>query len=191
MKIAFDMDGVLTCFNDNVRMVAEKLWPGKMPENYIPINWDYTDIFTKKDWDMVWDQIRIIPDFWFRQPTYPDAVRALKEFRLVNKSPIWFITSRMATGGNSARYQTQLWLLRHGLIAFNDLEKVIAVDKPIEKMKWIESIGIDVSIDDFGPTIERHNKIPNHRAFLLDQPWNKEYNEPRVYSVKEFLEKVS
>lgn len=192
MKIAFDIDGVLACFEKNVYLVAQELFPDVMPENYIPNDWDYTDIFTKKQWNDVWNRIRTIPDFWLRQPDMPESIQALKEFRLVNKSPIWFITSRLDTGGASARYQTQLWLLQRGLISLKEMDKVIAVSKPTEKQKWIEDLGLDVSIDDLGTTVERHLLIPNHQAYLLDQPWNREYKiQSRVFSVKEFLEKIS
>jgi hypothetical protein len=191
MRIAFDCDGVLTNFEKNVWLVAEELWPGKMPKGYTPTDWDYTDGFTKKEWNEVWAKIRTIPDFWLRQPPMIESVQALKEFRLINDSPIWFITSRQATGGVSAKYQTQLWLLQRQLIGIGDLEKVIAVSKPEEKEQYIRDLKIDYSIDDLGSTVERHNKIPNHRAILLDQPWNKDCKEPRVYSVKEFLEVIS
>ena len=188
MRIAFDMDGVLTSFHKNVYLVAEELWPGKMPKDYTPSDWDYTDLFTKKEWNKVWDRIRTIPDFWLRQPEMPESVQALKDFRLVNRSPIWFITSRLDTGGVSARYQTQLWLLQRQLIGVGDLEKVIAVSKTEEKMQHIINLGIESSIDDLSPTVIRHNTIPRHKSYLLDQPWNRECNEPRVYSVKEFLD---
>lgn len=191
MRIAFDMDGVLTYFEKNVYLVAEKLWPGKMPKGYVPKDWDYTDIFTKNEWNMVWDAIGTIPDFWLRQPEMSENVEALKEFRMVNSSPIWFITSRRNTGGVSAAYQTQLWLLQRQLIGISDTPKVIAVPKAEEKAPLISQLGIDVSIDDLGTTVERHNRIPNHRAYLLDQPWNQDCKEPRVYSVKEFLEIIS
>lgn len=191
MRIVFDMDGVLTCFEKNVYLVAEFLWPGKMPQNYIPTDWDYSDIFTKKEWNEIWTKIKTIPDFWLRQPEMPESVKALKEFRLFNNSPIWFITSRLPTGGVSARYQTQLWLLQRQLISVNDLEKVIAVVKPQDKQELIESLAIDVSIDDLTETVVRHNTVHGHRAYILDQPWNQHCKEPRVYSVKQFLDIIS
>lgn len=193
MNIAFDVDGVLANFEKNVKMVSDELFPGLMPEGYVPQDWDYTDIFTKREWNMIWDKIRMIPDFWQRQPDIPEAVQALKEFRMVNGSPIWFITSRMATGGISAKYQTQLWLLSRQLITVKEAQDyVIAVSKPEEKRYWIEVNNINVSIDDLGGTVARHNEIYGHKAWLLDQPWNKKDTLlPRVFSVKEFLEKIS
>jgi hypothetical protein len=191
MRIAFDCDGVLTNFEKNVYLVAEELWPGKMPKGYIPNDWDYTDIFTKKEWKEVWAKIKTIPDFWLRQPEMAENVQALRDFRLINSAPIWFITSRQSTGGVSARYQTQLWLLQRQLISINDLDKVIAVNRPEEKKELIESLVIDTSIDDLAETVTRHNTIPGHRAYVLDQPWNRHSKEPKVYSVKEFLEVIS
>lgn len=199
MRIAFDMDGVLSNFTANVILVANDIWPGKIPLDYNgPYDWDYTDILTKKEWGTIWDRIKTIPNFWLRQPAIEKNVEELKEFRMVNSSPIWFITSRQATGGVSALYQTQLWLLQRQLIGVSDTPKVIAVAKPEEKEQYIKNLGIDFSIDDLGSTVERHNKISghmsereSHRAYLLDQPWNKNCKEPRVYSVKEFLEVIS
>lgn len=190
-RIVFDMDGVLTNFEKNVYLVSQELFPGKMPEGYVPQDWDYSDIFTKTEWNAVWKRIKEIPDFWYRQPEITEAVDALKNFRTLYANPIWFITSRIATGGVSAKYQTELWLLSRGIINIRQTGQVIAVTKPEEKKRWVEELKADVSIDDYGPTIERHNAIPNHTAFLLRQPWNKEYtNQPSVGSVKEFLERV-
>lgn len=192
MRIMFDMDGVLASFTANVIEVANSIWPGKLPLDYVPSNWDYTDVFTKDEWNQVWDTIHNIPDFWLREPPIPESVKALKEFRITNKSPIWFVTSRMKTGGVAAKYQTELWLLKHGLIRLSDTSKVIAVNKPEEKLKIVEDLQIEVSIDDYAPTVERHNKVVGHTAYLLDQPWNQGVNVgPRVYSVKEFLETIS
>lgn len=192
MNIAFDVDGVLANFEKNVKMVSDEIFPGRMPEGYVPQDWDYTDIFNKKDWNSIWDRIYQIPDFWQRQPEISEAVKALKEFRMINKSPIWFITSRQATGGISAKYQTQMWFLSRSLIGIGELDNVIAVSKPEEKRYWMELLNINVSIDDLGGTVARHNEIYGHKAYLLDQPWNKkDVLLPRVYSVKEFLEKIS
>jgi hypothetical protein len=183
---------VISDFTANVIMVANDIWPGKIPIDYKgPYDWDYTDILTKKEWGMIWDRIKTIPDFWLRQPEMSEGVQALRDFRLINSAPIWFITSRQSTGGVSARYQTQLWLLQRQLISVNDLEKVIAVNRAEEKKELMENLVIDVSIDDLSETVVRHNTISGHQAFLLDQPWNQECKEPRVYSVKEFLERIS
>lgn len=192
MRICFDMDGVLASFENNVMLVANELWPErKLPLDYLNHDWDYSDIFTKKDWDDVWEKIRTIPDFWYREKEYPQAVYSLANFRKTNSDPIWFITSRMETGGVSARYQTQLWLMRHNLLNYREADKVIAVNKPEEKQKWIEELKIDISIDDLAPTVARHNTIPAHTAYLLNMPWNKECkDQPRVYSVFEFLNNI-
>jgi hypothetical protein len=191
-KISFDMDGVLTCFEKNVALVANERWPGKFPEGYIPQDWDYTGMFTKEEWKQVWDDIKTIPDFWFRQPAIENNIEALRKFRETSKNPIWFITSRIPTGGVSARYQTQLWLMKYKIISYNNMEtsRVIAVDRPEDKDKWIKEFGIDVSIDDLAPTVIRHNtEIPGHTAYLLRQPWNTHCtDQPTVNSVQEFLE---
>jgi 5'(3')-deoxyribonucleotidase len=192
-KICFDMDGVLASFEKNVIKVANARWPGKLPEDYVPEDWDYKDKLTKEEWTQVWADIQMIPDFWMRQPEIPEAVEALLEYRQNSKNPIWFITSRIPTGGISARYQTQLWLMKHRLISYHNMEtsRVIAVIKAEDKQKWIEEFKIDVSIDDLAPTVERHNKIQGHKAYLLRRPWNRHcIDQPTVHSVKEFLEKI-
>ena len=193
MRICFDCDGVLANFEKNVIQVANARWPGKLPQDYVPSDWDYTDVFNKQDWHQVWEDIKLIPDFWLREPAITEGVEALAEFRKNNKSKIWFLTSRMNTGDVSAKYQTQLWLMKHGLINLTneDINRVIAVDSPEQKEQYIRGFGIDVSIDDLPSTVERHNKIPGHTAYLLRCPWNTFcVDQPTVDSVVQFLEKI-
>lgn len=193
MKLVMDMDGVLANFEENVYLIAEELWPGKMPKGYKPQNWDYTDIFTKDDWNEVWIRIKQTPGFWLRQPPIPEGVDALRDYRASNKNTsIYFLTSRLPTGGESAQYQTQLWLLKHRLINLKEVDNVIAVSKPEEKEDYIKSIGAEFSIDDLASTVIRHNQIPGHTAYLLRMPYNEFCtDQPTVNSVKEFLDKIS
>lgn len=192
MRVVFDIDGVLANFEKNVVLVANNLWPGKLPYNYVPQDWDYSDKFIKEDWAKVWEQIKLIPDFWLRQPPIPDAILAFKKFRKQHPEvPIYFITARMATGGNSAVYQTQLWLMKYGLITYKEANNVIAVNKPVEKLKHLKELNIDIMIDDHGPTVKAQNEA-GVKTYLLRQPWNREYTDlPIVQSVEQFCDILS
>lgn len=196
MIIAFDIDGVLADFTSNVRLIAKELWPGqnKIPDDYQgPYDWNYTDILNKEDWNQIWDQIKQTNGFWLREKEFTSNIASLRQFRkFFPVIPVYFITSRIPTGipPTSAKFQTELWLLQRGLISVKEVDRVIAVSKAEEKLEIVKKLNIDYMIEDYGPTVENHNAA-GCRTMLLNRPWNQEYNQPRVYSVDEFLNIVS
>lgn len=190
MKIFFDLDGCLTDFTSNLITVANSLWPGKMPPDYIPTNWNYTDVLTKQEFSEIWDEIHKIPNFWLRQKPYEENVSVLRSYLKTTQDEVYYITSRMDTGGVSAEKQTQTWLRQNGLFDFGCPKKLIVVTKPSEKKQWVEARGIDASLDDYVPTVASLNVLPWHHSYLLSRPWNPESTLTRVNSVQEFLEQV-
>ena len=186
MKIFLDVDGVLANFEQNVIGVANSLWPGKLPLDYVPQNWAYSDVFSTEDWSKVWEEIKTIPDFWLREPPISDNVSALRTWmHLCPDHEIFFITSRIDTGGIKAADQTREWLYNLGLR--DSRTHVIAVKRAEEKKQIVADLKIDIGLDDYAPTVEALNTIPHHYCFLLDRPWNRESKQPRVHSVKDFL----
>lgn len=193
MRISIDIDGVLSRFTDQVVQKVNKIWPGKLPEGYVPQNWDYTDVLAKKDWDKVWQEIKATEDFWEYSSTYENNVRALSEFLLEGGKDVFFITSRTTTKGKSVQSQTYNWMAKNRLPIADrkNYSAIVPVAKPNLKRQVMEGLDIKMSVDDYGPTVEMCNEIPGHKAFVLDQPWNRDkYYGPRVYSLAEFLEKT-
>lgn len=192
-RISIDIDGVLSSFVGQVNAIADKLWPGRIPLDYEPPDWYWTDVFTKKDWDVIWEVIRGTEDFWATSKPYQRNVDDLLNF--LNTSPIdvFFITSRAVTAGDSVGQQTFNWMRRQGLPIASDWNYAAIVPVPDSKKKRqvIEGLEISYSVDDLGPTVEMCNQIPGHTAFVLDRPWNrdKEYG-PRVFRLQEFFDKV-
>lgn len=191
MKIWFDMDGVLSEFGPNAIRVANDLWPHrKVPRNYVPKDYDYTDLFSAAEWNAIWDEIKTTPDFWLRQGCFHANVSALRTWMHSTNHEIFFITSRKATGGVGSRPQTILWLNMYGLYPKDHRPTVIAVNNAKEKKKYIEEYKIDFGIDDLPSTVTEANMLSYHHCYLLDQPWNRDSNEARVESLQEFLDIV-
>lgn len=185
LRISFDIDGVLANFVRASVDVANSIWPGRLPEDFQPTGYDYPGVFDKSDWDQVWGVIKKDPCFWENLYTLEDNVCALRAFLSGGNDRVFFITSRMATGGVSAFEQTDRWLYKN---VFEESPNLIVVAKSEEKYDLMREFKIQYSIDDLGPTVEACNKIEGHAAYLLDQPWNQGYSEPRVNSVQDFVE---
>lgn len=189
MNISFDCDGVLANFESNVTPIINELFPDRLPipKTYNPCDWYWSDVMRKKDWDPVFDKIKETPDFWLRQHSYPESVEETRHF--LDSYPelnVYYITARMATGGVSAFIQTQQWMNNRELRG-----TVITVDNPKEKQALLRDLDIRFSIDDKIETVRDSQLIPNHRAFLLDQSWNREATWlPRVYSIKEYANHI-
>lgn len=193
MKIWFDVDGVLANFNKNVVQVANDcVRPEDKPLSieYVPQDWSYSDVFSKEEWNKIWEKIKTIPDFWLRADAISKNVLPLRYWMVESQHEIFFITSRMPTGGVDAKAQTQLWLHNQGLYSTNRPSTVIAVQNPEEKKRIVQQYEIDLGIDDYAPTVEAMNALPDHSCYLLSQPWNRESNQPRVGTLKEFLDMV-
>lgn len=191
-RISIDIDGILARFTGQVAEIAERLWPGKLPANYEPPNWYWTDVFSKKDWDAVWEVIRGTKNFWATAKPYTDNVNALRGFLNTSLAEVFFVTSRAATAGGSVGLQTFHWMAEQRLsIAGGNYSAIVPVPDSKKKRQVIEGLEISYSVDDLGPTVEMCNQIPGHTAFVLDRPWNrdKEYG-PRVHSLQEFFDKV-
>lgn len=191
MRISIDLDGVVANF---VRRVAEMT--GLSPD-YQPPDWDFSDVLTKEQLSEVFKTIRTIDDFWSDLPTYPDNVQSLQEFLKQERGhEIYYLTSRISTKGNNVSDQTEEWLfdnVQSGVLYYKEnFQAVIAVDSAAKKRCIIEALNIEVSVDDYGPTIEQCSTIPNHKAFLLDRPWNrdKDYGN-RIFNLEQFFNVVT
>lgn len=190
--ISIDCDGVLDSFESGVVPIVNRLWPEKnVPANYIPQNWDWTELLTKEQWTEVWSEIKKTPFFWASLDPIADNVMAMNDYwQTLNELSVYFITSRPDTT-RSAQLQTQRWLREYGILNHGS---VLVVRDPTQKRCLIQAIGASASIDDFLPTAVSHAEIDNHTSYLLDRPWNRE-NRPEetkqfrvVSKLADFLE---
>ena len=199
--IMIDLDGVLAQFDPAPTEIANRLWPGKIPTGYRPGDWYWSDVLNKKEWDAIWDEIIKTPDFWLSLSPYPESLIALS-FYLGNENPgqvVYFITSRTETAGLSAQAQSERWLNRYGLfprhdwLRYGQRSRVIRVEHPSDKRKWVEDLNIGASLDDKIETVRDLQKIPGHAAFLMDRSWNRNLTgvKYRVNSMAEFLQSVA
>lgn len=183
MRISIDLDGVVANFVQRVIDITG------LPKGYEPPDWDFSDVFTKEQLKEVFKNIREINDFWKDMPEYARNVDQLKEFLGTEVGhEVYFITSRTATEGDSVSMQTEEWLMDCGICPHRNFYAVIAVDSPSKKRPIIEALNIEVSVDDYGPTVEQCSTIPNHRAYLLDRPWNRDKNYGnRIFNLEQFF----
>lgn len=193
LRFGLDLDGVFGDFGEHVKQIANRIWPGKLSDDYIPNNWDYTDIFTKEDWDKVWIEIKATPDFWFYEKHYPNAVEQMQRFlrKHYREVEIYYITSRVATAGDSVLQQSSIWLSKLDILP-PYRSSVIPVKNADDKIAICTGLKLKFLLDDYAPTIQKLQQVEGMNAYLLDQPWNR-YAEhlPRVFSVQEYLEIVA
>ena len=191
MRFGIDCDGVLSQFGGRVIEIANKLWPGKMPLDYVPTNWDYTDALTKDEWKEVWLEIRATYKFWVNCLPYRENVWALRMFMNKHKdADVYFITSRAETIGESVLAQTSKWLDWQDLWPRHGHATVIPVADSQHKAAVIQALQLPFFLDDYAVTVESLQSLPGTKTYVLDQPWNRHVELPRVASVAEYLKIV-
>lgn len=196
MKIAFDIDGVLAHFGARVIEAANTLWPGKLPLNFVPSNWNYEGHLTPFEFGEIWTYIKNRAYFWEDIPSL-SGVQDLQDFLMRRRSTeeprdeLYFITARAITKGDPPLAQSSHWLQIHGLWPRDGFSTVIPVAEPTHKKDLFRGLGIKYMLDDYAPTVLELNQIDGMHAFVLDQPWNRYADTlPRVYSVAEYLDQI-
>jgi len=194
IRFGIDLDGVLANFGTNVIEVVNSIWPDRLPLDYVPQDWDYSDVFTKEDWATVWAGIKRTEDFWYREDAIQEGISALDKFLLYtpHKIDVYFITSRARTMGDTVLAQSSRWLAKFGLWPRNGHSTVIPVEDAKHKEAICAGLKLPFMLDDYAPTVQKLQTVEGLQAYVLDQPWNR-YAEhlPRVYSVAEYLEIVN
>ena len=189
MKIFIDLDGVISDFVANAMSAAADVYPDiELPKNYQPKDWDFTDIFTKRDWDTIWTYIKELPDFWLRSKPIQENTVALRTWLKTTKHQVFYITSRMSTGDQSAYQQSAQWLIRHSL--YPPTAQLIVTANPGQKKQIVEYHGIEMGIDDLPSTVGDLNLLSYHHCYLLNQEWNQNSNQARCRNLQEFLDLV-
>lgn len=194
MKVGLDIDGVLARFDSRVIEIAEELFPGRVPTGYVPTDWYFSDVFAKEDLTAVFEHIKTVWNFWERSPSYVENVRSLTQFLTTHsESDVYFVTSRALSAGLSVKKQTEDWLYyeikKYG-IGYSPT--VVPVENHKYKPDVMRAVGIQYSIDDYGPTVEACNSVSGHQAFLLDRPWNRDRDYgPRLDNLQQFFDIIT
>lgn len=192
-KFGIDLDGCLADFNRGYGQLLEKYGGKKLPDGWwslltkgeFPTLWDWDKAagYTSEERGKAWDEIKST-DFWFELDALPDAQEALELLdRLGVDHEIYFLTHRQ---GKQCKQQTEDWLFGHGLV--NTTATVLVTGD--DKTPMIASLGLDFYCDDKPIHILRAADLQNTSAYLIDQPWNREYMGPlrdRVTSVRHAL----
>ena len=194
-RVAIDCDGVLANFNYAGALLANKLWPGTVPNpaTFVPTEWDW---ISREKQTELWAAIRSTPNWWLTLPAYSDSIHDLANWLATAKHghEIWIVTSRAPSAGLPISRQTQIWLhtaMGSLLDNVSSYVGVITVTHWHEKSKLYKDIGIQYSIDDKSETVEACDKLQNHTAYLFSQPWNLDSKaQHRVSSISEFTKGI-
>lgn len=182
-KIAVDCDGVLAAFDEAFKDVANRMWPGRVREDYVNQHWNDLGGLDKDEQRQVWDRIKATPDWWLTVDAYTENVGAMAIFLHQHRGhDIWIVTSRAVTVGNTVAYQTYLWLRACGVDPVHNYLGVLPVDNWHDKKKIYKYAQIEYSVDDKTETVEDCDTLPDHKAFLLDRPWNQDAKVKRRVS---------
>lgn len=188
MTISVDIDGVLAAFDIAATRVAGKLWP----EKKLDLN-QFRYGLSKEERKAFWKEIDSTVNFWEKVPPIEENVFALQRFLAENDGHvIYYVTSRGNTLGRTVAMQTERWMVRLGILPWRNYTCVIPVKEPGLKAYVVADLGIQFSIDDLGTTVERCNEVKDHKAYLLDQPYNrdKDYG-PRVFNLEQFFNVIT
>lgn len=188
MKFGIDLDGVLADFTSAVIVVANRLWPNKLPIGYVPVDWNYKGVLTEQEWDMVWAELMRTENLWLNLPSLVGVAQLQVFLAYHPEANIHFITSRCDTKGLSAIVQCTSWLEQRRLWPRFDRSLVTPVQHASEKIDIIKNTKLPFFLDDYGPTVESLQGIT--KAYLLDAPYNQKYDLPRVSSVAEYLYEI-
>jgi 5'(3')-deoxyribonucleotidase len=189
MRFGIDLDGVLADFGARIIEVANKLWPGKLAEGYVPASWDYTDVFSKEDWSSVWEEVKRTPYFWRDEQEQGEGANELSAFLMRHsEAEVYYITSRIPTAGSPVLAQSSQWLRDRGLWPRRGYSTVIPVADPKKKADVLQALKLPFFLDDYAVTVQGLQTIENLKTYVLDQPWNRYATHlPRVFSVAEYL----
>lgn len=189
MKIGFDLDGVLVDFSAMAAEAIRETYRPDLPKNYVQQEWNFEDIITPQQWDSVFHKMLKVDNLWTHAPAMENNVEALRHYIAQRgEDDIYFLTARPRCEGGSQRTMTQLWLLDHGL-PFKNLHFVTDAG---EKKDYIQLVlGLDFFLDDLPKTVEALQRVDGLHPYLLDWPYNRDADLPRVHSVDEYLLEIA
>lgn len=168
---------------------TNRIWPGRLPNGYEPVNFDFSDTMKRDEVNRVFESIKRTPNWFLKLEPYAENVTALARFLISRKGEdIWLVTSRFPTYGLTIAKQTEMWLQFCGISPVHNYLGVIPVENSDEKQLVYSAVGIEYSVDDKAETVEQCEAIPGHKAFLLDRPWNQDAKvERRIKHLEGFF----
>ncbi|MFA5724409.1 MAG: hypothetical protein WC979_09205 [Candidatus Pacearchaeota archaeon] len=191
MRIGFDVDGVIANFTKVFTGILNGINP-KCPilNDYSEVLHWYYDKFlpvTKLEIKRAWEIVDKNPNFWRSIPPIKN-IKVVVDFVNHNRHQhdFYFITSRLATGGISATYQTINWLRAMG---FRDPQVI----ETSTKGNIIEFLGIRYYIDDRTKNcLDVAEKSPGCKIYCPNYPYNADVVNSviKVPSVIEYIEQV-
>ncbi len=183
MKLGIDCDGVLCNFSKRYAEYAKKFC-GLDVDISQQREWSFESIGVPPEMDdRIWEEIKNTENFWRRLEPLSGAWTLFWSQR---NHELFFITSRVPTKGMSVVAQTAGWLQYYHNIEF---PTVLVADQPSKKIPLALNLGIDAFVDD-KPSTVKSMRNAGILAYILDQPYNQDVEDPRVKSVDEFLSQV-
>lgn len=193
-KYGIDIDGVLANFDGTFVKVLNSLGM-QLSTDFHPSDWNWGNANLPPGMmDKAWDIIDATPNFWESLTPTEDIVTMAMFFHehADIDADIYFITARKDGVGRSTRHQSENWLKEY-LGQPKQTITVLPTNSGMDKVDVLHSMHIDCSIDDHTPTIVNAKTLkPNHKAYLLNKPWNQDgkfYGLTIVHSLAEFFDK--
>ena len=176
--ILLDIDGVLADFVLGFRQLANQRYGVPVYGTMEQLDWSFPDL-TVEQQNHLWTEIRESKTFWRDLPVLPTNVLLLED--AVDNHRVYFCTSRL---GDSAQYQTAAWLDEKFYITY----PTVIVSS--EKGRVAAGVGANFALDDKVKHVLQIQQESWAKAFLLDQPYNRDRDWPllpRVKTVEEFF----
>ena len=165
VRKGFDIDGVLADFNSGMRREIQRETGIVIPPDAMT-HWNWPgDYLTDAELTRVWTRIHSSPDFWSLLDPYEgtwEVLKGLAKDRLTGDE-IYFLSDRM---GVNAKLQTELWLVRNGMIC----PTVILTGDKAGAAEWLK---LDTYVDDKPENVEAV-RAKGIEAELVIRPWNQE-----------------
>lgn len=186
MRIGFDVDGVLSQFNDPfIALIKERTGIQLPPESdSYPDTWNYDlagGVSTEQHREL-WNEVAKSYNFFLRLKPYPEAVGLMQKLSAIETlHDLYFITSRP---GGSAKFQSEAWLLK-----FFTLPTVLISSN---KGPVVRGLNLDLFVDDKPENCNEVAEATEGKCLVLmpERPWNRNIIvDARVKRVKN-LEKV-
>jgi len=142
LRVGFDLDGVVADFRTAFLDVASKVVGReaiRRPSSPMPD----LDAVSAADAKRVWQVITATPNWWLTVSPYePAQIARLYQLARRYRWEVSFLTSRIATAGDSVQFQSQSWLEAFGFY----LPAVVTV--PGSRGEIANALRLDLIIDD-------------------------------------------